>query len=272
MTLFRRQYRVTVDTIEIRDLDIRFDIVKTLKKEPNTCELTVFNLNPEHRLQLKQLEKPLVTIEAGYGDDIGQIFRGRCREIRSFKEGPDWLTEINSGDGGDELATARVNQSYAAGTPLRVPIKKLAEQMKVGIGNAAKKALEGDFSGAANEALNSLVLSGRASTEMDGLLKSAGLEWSVQDNELQLIKIGDVLEGLAVRLAIDTGLIGSPTVGNDNITQVRSLMNPLIFPGRKLEIEAIEVDKGFYKAGRCEYLGDTAGDDWFVDVEAKLAA
>ncbi|MCK5641953.1 MAG: hypothetical protein KAJ19_14210, partial [Gammaproteobacteria bacterium] len=190
----------------------------------------------------------------------------------SFREGSDWVTEINSGDGGEELATARVNQSYGPGTPLRIPIKKMAEQMKVGIGNAAQKALEGDFSGAANEALNSLVLSGRASTEMDGLLRSAGLEWSVQDNELQLIRIGEVLEGLAVRLAKDTGLVGSPSVGNDDILELRALMNWSIVPGRRLEVESKDVAKGFYKAERCQYLGQSDGQDWYVDIEAKVAA
>lgn len=269
MTLFRRDYRVVVDTIEIKKLDVTFHIVKTLTKEPNTCELVVYNLSPDHRKQLSKLDKPMVIIEAGYEGSTGQIFKGRCREVHSEREGEDWVTEINSGDGGEELATARINQSFAAGTALSIPIKKLAEQMKVGIGNAAKKALEGDFTGAANEALNGLTLSGRASTELDGLLKSAGMGWSVQDNELQLIKLGETLEGLAVVLSKETGMIGSPTIGNDGTMQVKALMNWTIVPGRKLEVEGEEVTKAFYKAERCEYEGDTAGEAWFVDNEAR---
>lgn len=269
MTLFGRKHRVTIDTIEINKLDVEFDIVKTTSKEPNTLEMRIYNLNPEHRAQLAQLYQPIITVEAGYEEDIGQIFKGKVTQIRSSKEGPDWVTEVNTGDGEDELATARINKTFNAGTPFSTVIKKVAAEMKVGIGNAALKALEGDLSGAANEVSNALTVSGRASTELDGLLRSANLEWSVQDQELQLMTLNDMLEGLPVRLAKDSGLIGSPTIGSDGIVEVTALMNWSITPGRKMEIESEEVPKAFYRAQRCEYVGDSAGQDWYVNVEAK---
>ena len=269
MSLYDRKYSLTVGTLKIEKLDISFKVVKTLKKEPNTLELTVRNLNEEHREHLAQLEQTTCRLEAGYVGDYGLIFSGDVRDITSTKEGTEWLTKIPSGDGERSIQRARINESFAPGTPLPIPIKKLAEKMKVGLGNAALQSLQGNFEGAANEFLTGTVLSGRASTEMDGLLKSAGLEWSIQDGELQLIPIGDVLVGLAVKLAPETGLVGSPTVGNDGVVTFQALLNRAIAPGRSLRIEAEGVPKAFYRAERCEYVGDTRGQDWYVNGEAK---
>lgn len=266
---FGRKYFVTVETIKTDKLDVDFNIVKTTAKEPNTCGLHIFNLNDDHRNELAQLKKPMCEIEAGYEDeDIGLIFRGHVRDIHSEKIGPDWITEINTGDGEDALQTARVNMSFKPGTSLSVPIKKLAEQMKVGLGNAAIKALDGDFTGAQNEFLNGVVLSGRASTELDGLLKGANLEWSVQDNELQIMTVGEVLAGMAIVIDAEHGMIGSPTIGSDGILNVTTLMNWGIVPGRSLKVKSQEVPESFYRAERCEYIGDTSGNDWFVQIEA----
>lgn len=269
MTQFDRKYSLTIGQLKIEKLEIAFKVVKTPGKTPNTIEASILNLNPEHREELAQLEETSCRLEAGYQDNVGLIFTGDVRDIGSSRNEAEWVTTFASGDGEKALAGARVNESFAAGTRLDVPIRKLAEKMKVGIGNAAQQALRGDFDGAANQFLHGMVLSGRASTEMDALCRSAGLEWSIQDGELQLLPIGDVLVGLAVRLAEDTGLIGSPTVGNDGVVTVQALLNPSIVPGRQLRIESEMVPQGFYRAERCEYIGDTRGDDWLVEVEAK---
>ncbi len=269
MALWNRKYKVTVDTIQTEDLDLQFNIVKTTKKEPNTCTLRIYNLNESHREQLSQLKEPMVEIEAGYEDDIGLIFKGNVRDVYSVQEGPDWITELSSGDGANAISRSRVNLSFSRGTSLSTAIKKLAEAMNVNIGNAALKALQGNFTGASNEFLNGAVFSGRASTEMDGLLKSAGLEWSIQDDELQITKRGEALEGMSVKLTSDTGLIGSPTIGQKGIMHMTSLMNWTIVPARNLYVEAKTVPHGFYRAERCEYVGDTSGQDWYVGIEAK---
>lgn len=269
MNLFGRKYLVTVGRTEIDALDVQFSITKTSKKEPNTCSLTVYNLSAENRGLLAQQKDIYTEVQAGYEDGIGLIFRGNLRDVISTHDGADWITELNSGDGETAIQASRINKSFSPGTKLSTVIAELAGSMRAKIGNAARKALEGDFDGAANEFLNGVVLSGRASTEMDGIAKSAGLEWSIQDDELQLLTIGGSLEGVAVKLNVDTGLIGSPSIDADGILTATSLMNWTIVPGRQLQVDATSVPPGFYRAERCEYVGDTSGQDWYVNIEAK---
>lgn len=288
---FDRVVEVQVDTIKIVDLHMAFNVVKTLKKDPNTCELTIFGLNPEHRDQLAQTEKPVVEIMAGYkgreekgsealaavdallgggaGDTgVGLIFFGDVRDVDSVYEPPTWITSLESGDGEKASQFSRINKSFAKGTSLKTALTEAAKSMKVGIGNALKKATEGKLLDAGGEFLNSLTLSGSSSRELDRLVKSAGLEWSVQDNVLQLLDPGLPLEDISVVLAPDKGLIGSPTIGNDGVIKMRALMNSDIIPGRQIELESVAV-KGRFRAERCEYKGSNFDKDFYVDIEGK---
>lgn len=273
--LFGRNYKIVVDTIEIKKpkvgpgLTVMFNAVKTLKKEPNTLDLTILNLNSAHRAQLAASETPWVTIEAGYNGFISMIFKGQVRTTHSFKEGAEWVTELSTGDGEKALKGARINKSYAKGTSIETVINDLVDQLGLGTGNAKKKSRLAKWAEGGKKILNSLVVSGSAKTELDGIMKSAGLEWSVQDGELQFLETGKPLEGLAHELSAETGLIGSPTIGSDGLAQMQSLLNGTIIPGGLIELKSRELPKGFYRNERSEYVGNTSGDEWYVNIEGK---
>src|SRR6187402_756223 len=85
--LYDRRLTVTVDTIQFSDLDCNFKVEKTLKPAPNNLELTIYNLNPEHRGQLEQMtpkgKQPTrgiaCEIVAGYKAGTSQIWLGDLR-------------------------------------------------------------------------------------------------------------------------------------------------------------------------------------------------
>ena len=311
MTLqFNRRVEVKVDTLDVQGLHVSFRVVKTSKKEPNTCELTVYNLAQDHRDRIAQAEKPTVEIKAGYAPratagalaavdellsgpsddpDFGTIFLGNVRDASSTYEPPDWTTSLESGDGEDAIRGSRINKSFPAGTSLATVIRESARSLKVGIGNAVKKALEGNLLDAGSEFLNSVTLSGQASKEMDRIIKSAGLEWSIQDGVLQLLDPGKPLEDISIVVTPETGLIGSPTIGNDGIIRLRTLLNSDIVPGRQLEVsssvlqggglqqtlDAVDIALGGgrqttnrFRTERVEYLGSNFENDFFCDIEA----
>jgi len=80
-----------------------------------------------------------------------------------------------------------------------------------------------------------------------------------------------------VLLTPDTGLIGSPERSDDiEETQsgerkrlgwrVKSLLNPQIRPGDRLQIKSAEVD-GVFRAENVNHFGDTEGGDWYTEAE-----
>ncbi len=322
MTLqFNRQIDIQVNDLLLKDLQSSFRVVKTLKKEPNTCELTIYNLSDDHRDQIAQTSKPVVEILAGYmpvestaGDiDIGAalvaasaagiqtppglVFLGNVRDAHSVYEPPKWITTIESGDGEKATRLSRINKSFTAGTSLDIVIAEVAKSMQVGIGNALKKAREGKLLdvGSGKEFLNSLTLSGQSAKELNRIVKSAGLEWSIQDGVLQLLEPNKPLEDISIVLTPTSGMIGSPQIGNDGIIRVRTLLNSDIVPGRQIEIQSkilsqassvggigviADVNLGLdaalglgvanhFRVERVEYTGSNFDNDFYCDIEAK---
>ncbi len=320
---FNRDVRISVDGLDIAGLHASFRVVKTTKKEPNTCELTIFNLSQPHRDQIAQAKAPIVEIKAGYkgrapaaglllglvdvpsvggfgadaadaSEEPGLIFLGNVRDADSGFEPPNWITSLESGDGEKATRFSRINKSFAAGTSLATVLNEVAKSMDVGIGNVKKLAAKGSLLDAGDAFLNSVTVSGQSSKELDRIVKSAGLEWSIQDGVLQLLELSKPLADVSIVLKPDTGLIGSPTIGNDGIIRVRSLLNSDIVPGRELEIESKVLTQGsdvsglgvlgevnldldlalgtrsgsHFRVERVEYIGSNYDNDYYCDIEA----
>lgn len=297
---FDRRVEVQVDTLDVSGLHVAFRVTKTTKKEPNTCELTIFNLSKSSRETIAQLANPTVQIKAGYfgrdeQDDVqasvdaalggggasdrgfGLIFLGDLRDAHSSKEPPNWVTTLESGDGEKSTRFSRINKSFASGTNLATVMTEVSKSMGVGIGNAAKKAQSGNLLEAGKEFLNGITMSGQSSKELDRIVKSAGLEWSIQDGALQLLDPGKPLEDVSVVLKPGTGLIGSPTIGNDGVIKLRSLLNADIVPGRQIDVTSRVLSgqgtgvtgTGRFRAERVEYIGSNFDRDYYCDIEAK---
>jgi len=271
MPLFNRKYEIRVDTIKFTDLDISVNVTKTLEPEPNTCDLIIYNLNEQHQDQLSSISGgPAVEIQVGYEDGMGRIYLGQLRDVTSYRDGNNWITELHSGDAERDLGEARINKSYGKGTQLDKIVKDMIGNLTSSAGNAAKALLSGNLAEAGRQFVNGVTLSGSVRKELDRILKSAGKEWSIQDGEVQIIDLGVCLPGPSIRIDSTHGLIGSPTISSDGLLKFRTLMNHMITPGRALEAESKRVKKAFYRAERCEYLGDSNEQNWYVDVEAAL--
>ena len=267
--LYQRSIRVVVDTIEIIDLAMTFKVTKTLKPEPNKAELTILNLNEAHRSALEQLQTATVLIEAGYKDRTSTLFLGDLRTAISQVSGPDIVTKLSSGDGEKQVKKARVNLSFKKGaaTPAKV-LEAVATSLGVGKGNLPKALDTIRASGIANHFSEGAVISGSAFREMNAITKSLGLSWSIQNGNLQILELRKALDGTAIKLSKDSGLIGSPTVDNNGVMTCQMLLAPDVFPGRLLVLDAARL-KGQYRIESCSYSGNTHGQEWYIQIEGK---
>lgn len=262
--------------VRFTDLDVSFDVEKSTLREPNKCGLTVYNLGPDHRAQLEQLNtyrktgpgRIRVVLEAGYQDPgPSLIFRGDLRNALSTQD-PDrtWVTKIEGEDGGRAVLWSRVNRSFPAGTRVDTVVRACAEAMGVGVGNLDDVVQNLRLESGGAVFTEGTVLSGRAPEELDGVLRSVGLTWSVQDGVLQLLQRGQALQSTAVRLSADTGLVGAPTRTPDGTVIARMLMLPDVYPGRQVWLDTDAV-RGYFRVKKAKYTGDSAGDAWYIATE-----
>ena len=266
----------TLDQMEQEALRITFKITKTLKKEPNKAEINVYNLSPQTREYFSTQRNALVELLAGYAGQTPRIFLGNLHYANSSKQGVDWITTFQSADGGKRQKQARAKISLKGPVNVRQVLKELAKSLETDIGNVFDKLEAGSPREALKQVFNNgYVFGGRAEKALSNIMQKYGLDVSIQDNALQAIGPSEILvrgpvpvlraesEGQA-----NTGLVGSPEVGEKGSVRVRSLIQPLLIPGAGVDIISKEVE-GRFRIDKVDYIGDSRGDDWFADLECS---
>lgn len=276
--LFGRVARLQVDTLLITDLRITFNVELTSTEDPNKCKVTVTNLSADTRAQLSKLPSAHVVLEAGYTDTLARLFSGDVRRptgIQHEKSGPDWVTTIECGDGEEAYRAARFTGSFAPGTPVADVARAIAKSFNIPTGNLDDAMAAGNFRQGIQTFSGGYSARGRASTQFRELMDSLGLESSIQDGKLQVLKPTETLKGKAVLLSKDTGMVGSPSYdsgeGKKKVTtlKVKSLLQPAIRPGVQLRVESEQV-KGAFKVQTVVHAGDTHGGEWTSECKCLV--
>ncbi|WP_456281591.1 hypothetical protein M1D55_19305 [Cupriavidus sp. JZ107] len=290
MARFNRVYRALIGPagrpgIEIKPpIRVTFDIDKDASEQPNPHKIRFFNLAPATR---KGIEEPDLrcVLYAGYGEEDGPILlaAGAITFAYSYFDGPDVVTELEVRDGYVEIRDTAVSLGYGPGATARTIITDIAKQMGLPLVMARDvpdRAWQNGFSfyGPARQALHKVV-------------QGTGLEWSIQNQTLQVVpKRGTTLRQ-AVVLAADSGLIGYPertregarekarvkderTGNRANLVsaeqqrdgwRVRSLLLPQVNPGDLVKLESRSAE-GFYRAENVKHTGDSEGGDWQTEL------
>jgi hypothetical protein len=269
-SLFQRDWLVRVAGTQIAGLDVQFTIVKTRKRQPNTLSLTIFGLSRDQRGWLESLSvsrgagQIRVELESGYAGSRSLLFRGDLQRAISTREGAEVSTVLEGADGGRSVLDSRIQKSYPAGTRVSAVVKDCARAMGLGLGNLETLAAAARTRGGETFAQGT-ILTGNASEELTGILRSCGLTWSVQNGVLQVLRAGQALSATAVRLSPETGLIGEAQADPDGTIQARALLIPDLIPGGRVVLST-DARRGTYTVDQVTYSGDTAGNDWFADL------
>ncbi|AKQ55184.1 phage protein [Bordetella hinzii] len=291
MARFDRVYRLVVGKsgakgIEIvRPIRITFDIAKDAEEEPNDYTIRIYNLAPATR---KALEEPGLrcVLYAGYAEEQGALLMAAGSVVFAYTkyELPDVITELTVRDGHVELRDTAVSIGLGPGAQASAIIRDIARQMGLPLVMADdvpdRRWHQGfSFYGAARTALHKVT-------------QGTGLEWSIQNQQLQVVQRRGTTRRQAVVLAADTGLIGSPErtreaarekarvrdqkTGDDvNLVsaqqqrdgwRVTSLLLPTINPGDLVKLESRTV-QAFLRVDALRHTGDSEGGDWMTELE-----
>lgn len=274
---------IVVGSFDVSDLRVVFSVEKLLDPKPNVATVVVYNLSRERRQSLEDLAagfqagavsvapSPVpVKIEAGYrAAGSSQIFLGQLRTVVSSREGPDYLTTIASGDGEREIQTGFVEQSLGPGAPVDSALRAITRAL--GVPNADAEARRAatliKAKGKASMFDQGVTPSGNAAQWLTDFCRSADLEWSIQDGQLQILDRGKALAEQSYQLSGGTGLIGSPSVDQEGVCTFEARMLPDMRPGRVVVLDS-EFVKGNYKIQKSTWAGDTHGAEWKVSCEA----
>lgn len=270
------------DSVDLSQLRIRFQVTQHNLQSPNAADITITNLSDQTVKRIKG-EGTEVTLEAGYEENPGLIFKGQIIQKRSGRENPvDTYLNIIAQGGDQAYNHAVVSKTLAAGHTYRDQVMTAYEALKPFGITLGKIADLGD-----KKMPRARVMFGMARDILRTIAISTGTSWSIQNNELTVTKNNEPKEGGAIVLNSRTGLIGLPIQSIDGIL-VTCLLNPQIGPGSLIQIDQASVqeaklsadytavvnnamipstaDDGFYKCLVVNHIGDTRGDPWYSQI------
>lgn len=253
-------------------MTVTFDVQKSVEREPNSAAVKITNLNPETRRQFEQGQNLQLEIVAGYLNNSDIIFSGDVNDVWTERNNTEPILSIEAKDGGRSYRSSRITRSFDAGVSLVTVISACAQAMGVGIGNTTQIASSASLDSGGNTFANGYTLDGVAWRELNEVVRSAGMRWSVQNGALQLRATGQPADTTAIRLSPTTGLIGSPSRGKQErnnrraVVNARSLLIPGLYPGRIVQLESSEVTGGWL-CRRVKYIGESTGQNWYCDLE-----
>lgn len=291
MSRFDRVYRLQVGKAGTKGLEVvppirvTFDISKDASEEPNDHTIRIYNLAADTR---KALENPDLrcVLYAGYAEEGGPLLMASGTLVFAYTrfEQPDIVTELIVKDGFTEIRDTAVSIGLGPGAQASTIIRDIARQMGLPLVMADdlpdRRWQQGfSFYGAARTALHKVA-------------QGTGLEWSIQNQQLQVVQRRGTTRRQAVVLAADTGLLGYPErtreaarekarvkdkrTGDDvNLVsaqqqrdgwRVTSLLLPTINPGDLVKLESRSVES-FLRVEAVRHTGDSEGGDWQSELE-----
>ena len=284
---FDRIYKLTIglqgkDGVEFEGkpksdgLDISFDIIKDLNQTTNKCKLLIRNLTATTAKKLER-EDSVCILEVGYSEDIGlrRIFIGNVLTCHSKIDGTERITELEIADGHIAVRDTNVALSYERNVSRKKAIDDVAKDM----GLLVKYADDCEFTVFAS----GFSFIGKGRNCLDKVCEGCGLNWSIQNNTLQIIRDGGTNKPRAILLSAESGLIGfvERIVKGPKRTakkkksdkkekkagwKLTSLLQPTLSPGDLVKIETKDVT-GWFKIESLRHTGQYRGNDWFTEME-----
>lgn len=245
---------------------IAVSAVKSFEGFPNTGNLKVFNVSEKNRKPL-QKNGNLVIVKAGYQGNNFEVLSGSVLKAPTVRQGTEILTTVDIGDGAYALIDAQVSQIYPAGTQdiviLKDAIKSLQDQ-GISVGDYDETLVD-------KRITREYMVSGTAQEIISKYATKYGLTWSIQDSQLEFLKVGGTVNvNSAVLLTPSTGLIGSPQVEFTNIS-FNTLLIPKLKIGTLVSIET-PIVKTLATIKRMEIELDNYGSAWGYSCQADIVA
>ncbi|MCH1985515.1 hypothetical protein L7Q18_04625 [Achromobacter xylosoxidans] len=284
-------YRLLVGKPNQKGLEIRqpmrvtFEVSKDAREEPNDHKIRIYNLAADTR---RALEEPGLrcVLYAGYAEEGGPLLMASGSVVYAYTwyELPDVVTELAVKDGYTEVRDTAVSIGLGPGAQASAIIRDVARQMGLPLvmaDDVPDRRWQQGFS-----------FYGAARTALHKVTQGTGLEWSIQNQQLQVVRRRGTTRRKAVVLAADTGLIGYPertreaarekarvrdSQTNDDVRlvsarqqldgwRVTSLLLPTINPGDLVKLESRTV-QAFQRVEAVRHYGDSAGGDWQSELQ-----
>lgn len=263
-----------IATILIKGLRVSFSIIKSLSSTTNSATIKIWNLSQDNRNLIKDFGDE-VTLYAGYRDEGGAqvLFVGDTSTVYHIYDLPEIVSVLECGDGEKYINQIRVSLTFAGDVQARTIISSIASQMGIQFV---------EFASSQNLIYRQgFKFIGMGKDALDIVTQKLQLQWSVQNNQLQVIPLNGTISEPIIQVNQANGMQGIPqrftyraldlyrSIDKRNTGyKVNVALNPFILPGSKIDLASSHLNfRGPYRVDTVRHDGDTFGSVWTSQLE-----
>lgn len=258
----------SLDAINIINNRVSFSVDKVSDKASNKATIRIYNLSQNTRNKLNELDNILV-LEAGYTNGAGleTIFVGNIINVTHSTITPDVITVVQAIDGHVSLRDKNVALTFAAGTKAEIIFDKMANLLSLPFTKISEIFGKESFA-------NAFSFAGPISDGLTKVTEKLGLEWSIRNNELLVVKKGETDSEFTPLITPASGLVGSPQKLDDIRKgskdsdkkpgwRIICKLRPSIEPSSGIVIQSKEIPtETLFRVETVNHIGDNFGSDW----------
>ena len=242
-----------------------FQIIKDVTFNTGTGLFRIYNLAAETRADIYRDIFELgdyrgITFAAGYdGEELPQIFQGNIKQAFSYRQGPDWITEIEAYDGGDAVENTIANITLPS-HPFPYNIRDLALSI-IGQFENADVGVLGNLQSGVLKPSRGITVSGNAWDLITRSIKPFGGFAFINNEKVNIVNQWEYIvnEGGVEEINSDTGMIGTPKL-QASLVNVKLIFEPRLEPQQKVHLTTLESRMtGDYTVSRLVHQGTISG-------------
>ncbi len=264
MRQYLRQISVEIEGADrsvliIEELRITFDLHIDDQSSSSPSTVKIWNLAKASASHIAEPEQ-IVRVKAGYGDirNAEPIFDGKIRRVLHERTGVDRVTTIVLGRSDSATTGALVSISLVGPVRLRALVRRIVDAMGLRI--------ESDHAVPDEEIEDGFFYNGSAKSALKDLL---------EPHKVTAYEVGDVMhfthrddepERGTFFLSHATGLIGTPSLTEDEGLRAKMALNGSIELGQLVEVRSEAVD-GWFGVKTIVHRGDNWDGEFVTEIE-----
>lgn len=240
---FGRNYILNVQTRQGTTLTIKlpftitFDITRNTLTSANVGQITIYNLSKNNRAAIRKNacdtgDLRTVQLLAGYGNNLSIIFDGMITTAYSYRQGVDFLTVIESLDGGFAFANAKSSQQFPSNTENADVLQTLIGDLSA---YGVSLGVVGSFPGQLTRG-NSY--SGQT---CDILQELTGGRFFIDNGKAYALADNECVNGPVTTISPDTGLLETP-IRQQTMIEVPILFEPKLVMAQQVTLQSLTAD------------------------------
>ena len=264
MRQYLRQISVEIENenrsvLIVEELRITFDLHIDDQSSSSPSTVKIWNLGKRSASHIAE-PRQIVRVRAGYGDIANSepLFEGETRRVLHERTGVDRVTTIVLGRSDSATTGALVSISLVGPVRLRDLVRRIVDAMGLRI--------ESDHAVPDEELEEGFVYNGSAKSALKELLEPHKVTAYAVGGVMHFTHRDNEPERGTFFLSHATGLIGTPSLTDDEGLGAKMALNRSIELGQLVEVSSEAVD-GWFSVKTIVHRGDNWGGDFVTEIE-----